>query len=250
MKPPSALFWKALIQRVHLWTGLVLGVQVLLWMASGVVMSWLPLSLVRGETNAYVVNAQPLDPMTYASPGGVIAQTEGATSVELKRLLDRVVYVAEGERGAALYDASSGERLSPLGEGFARRIARQDFIGDGEIVRASLISFPPQEYRSETPVWRVDFDDRLHTRIYVSPSTGAVKARRNDAWRFYDFFWMLHIMDYGERENFNNWFIRIAAAAGFVFALSGMMIVVLRLRRGRYGNDLLWVTSRRGKKRK
>ena len=38
---------------------------------------------------------------------------------------------------------------------------------------------------------------------YISATTGSVLERRNDTWRWWDFFWMLHIMDYDERENVN-----------------------------------------------
>ncbi|PQA85624.1 PepSY domain-containing protein [Hyphococcus luteus] len=242
---------KTWIQRIHLWAGLVFGVQVLLWMASGVVMSWFPIELVRGETSAYTAPLRPLAAETYASPGGVIAQVDGATSVELTRFLGRPVYVTRGpgEAATAIFDASSGDRLTPLSEKDARRVARRDYVGEGEIDRAALVSFPPQEYRGETPVWRIDFDDKRHTRLYISPDTGEVRARRNDIWRLYDFFWMLHIMDYEDRKDFNNPLIMTASAAGLVFALSGIVIVILRLMRGRYGNDLKLLAGRRpGKK--
>lgn len=240
---------KTIVQRVHLWAGLVLGLQVLLWMASGVVMSWLPIELVRGETTAYTAPARPLGAETYASPGGVIAQAEGATSVELTRFLGRTVYVTRGPGAAtAIFDASDGKKLTPLKEGVIRQIARQDYVGEGEIARAALVSFPPQEYRGERPVWRVDFDDRRNTRLYISPDSGDVRARRNDLWRLYDFFWMLHIMDYEEREDFNNPLVMTASAAGLIFALSGIVIVIMRLARGRYGNDLMLFAGRRPRK--
>ncbi len=242
---------KPLVQRIHLWAGLILGVQVLLWMASGVVMSWFPIELVRGENAAFISPPIELEAQAYASPGGIIAQAPGATSVELKRFLGRTVYLASNAGGAmAMFDASTGERLTPLKEGDARRIAKQDFVGDGKIISARLINFPPQEYRRETPVWRVDFDDKRNTRLYISPASGDVRARRNDVWRLYDFFWMLHIMDYEERENFNNPLVMTAAAAGFVFALSGLIIVVMRLTRGRYNHDVMLLAGTRSRKRK
>lgn len=240
---------RALVQRIHLWAGLILGVQVLLWMASGLVMSMFPIDLVHGETSAYSAPLQPLETETYASPGGIIAQADGATSVELKRFLGRPVYVTRGPGGsAAIFDASSGEKLTPLSEGYVRRIAKQDYVGEGEIARAALVSFPPHEYRGETPVWRVDIDDKLHTRLYISPDSGEVRARRNEIWRLYDFFWMLHIMDYKDRENFNNPLVITAAATGLVFALSGLVIVILRLKRGRYGNDLMLLSRKEPRK--
>jgi uncharacterized iron-regulated membrane protein len=232
--------FKTLVQRIHLWAGLILGIQVLLWMASGVVMSWFPIELVRGENRAFISPAIELDAQTYASPGGIIAQAPGATSVELTRFLGRPVYVAKSDGDAiAMFDASSGEMLTPLKEADARRIAKQDFVGDGEIVQVRLLNYPPQEYRRETPVWRVEFDDKHHTRIYISPASGEVRARRNDIWRLYDFFWMLHLMDYKEREDFNNPLVMTAAAVGLVFALSGIIIVVMRLTRGRYKHDVM-----------
>lgn len=63
-------------------------------------------------------------------------------------------------------------------------------------------------------------------------------ARRNRIWRLYDFFWMLHIMDYDERENFNNPLIRAFAATGLLFALSGLFLVAQRVTGGRYKDDL------------
>ncbi|MEO1136617.1 MAG: PepSY domain-containing protein, partial [Pseudomonadota bacterium] len=196
--------FKALVQRIHLWAGLILGVQILLWMASGVIMSWFPIELVRGEQAAFSAPETPLQAETYASPGGIIVQADTATSLELRRFLGRPVYVTRGEGAEAIFDAATGEKLTPLSEARARRVARQDYVGEGKIVSASLVSFPPGEYRGPTPVWRVDMDDRRNTRLYISPTSGEVLARRNDIWRLYDFFWMLHIMDYGEREDFNN----------------------------------------------
>ena len=147
--------------------------------------------------------------------------------------------MTRGEGAAeGIFDASTGARISPLSEQLARKVAEMDYLGDGEIVRAALMSFPPQEYRGPTPVWRLDYNDRFNTRIYVSPSSGEVRARRNDIWRLYDFFWMLHIMDYEDRENFNNPLLITASITGFIFALSGIIIVVFRLSRGRYLNDL------------
>lgn len=241
--------FKALVQRIHLWAGLILGVQLVLWMASGVIMSWFPIELVRGEQSAFSAPEQPLLPVTYASPGGIIVQAEGATSLELKRFLGQAVYVTRGEGAEAVFDAATGEKLTPLSENHARRVARQDYVGEGKIVSATLVSFPPNEYRGPTPVWRIDMDDRLNTRLYISPTSGAVVARRNDVWRLYDFFWMLHIMDYGEREDFNNPLLMTASAAGLLFAVSGIIIVVFRLSHGRYGNDLMLFTGRSPKRK-
>ena len=56
-------------------------------------------------------------------------------------------------------------------------------------------------------------------------------ARRNDDWRFFDFFWMLHIMDYQERENFNNPLLITASMFALFTVLAGLLLLVLRLQR-------------------
>jgi uncharacterized iron-regulated membrane protein len=222
------------MRAAHNWLGLLLAAQVLLWMLSGAVMSLFHIDLVRGRTNA--LNAFPVElgAFGYANIGGVVAQTPGATEVTLTHFMNKQVYRVTGIAGAALYDAQTAERLSPLNEDLARAVARQDFVGTGDIVRAALLESAPHECGCEAPVWRIDFSDRLDTRIYVSPATGEIEARRNNVWRIYDFFWMLHIMDYKGREDFNNPLVQTFAVSGTLFALSGIWLVAMRLVGGKY----------------
>ncbi len=230
---------KRAIQTTHRWLGLILAAQVLIWMTSGVIMSWFPIEHVRGETAASIEAPVELAAKTYFPPGGVIADIDHATDVRLKTWQGRPVYVVTGVNGRALFDADSGEKLSPLNEALARKVAEYDFRGEGELERLTLMNNPPAEYRGPRPVWRAEFSDRDETRLYISPETGEVLARRNRIWRLYDFFWMLHIMDYEDRENFNNPLIRAFAVTGFLFALSGLFLVVTRVTGGRYKADIV-----------
>lgn len=226
------------IHVAHRWLGLLLAAQVLLWMTSGAIMSWFPIEQVRGETAASIAAPLALRPAHYFPPGGVIADNPGATDIRLKSWLGRPVYAVMGAGGGALFDAETGEKLTPLGQELAKKVADSDFRGEGELKRLVLMNNPPKEYRGPTPVWRADFTDADETRLYISPQTGEVVARRNRIWRLYDFFWMLHIMDCEERENFNNPLIRGFAVTGFLFALSGLYLVVTRVTGGRYKADL------------
>lgn len=238
---------KQTIQVAHRWFGLLLGFQVVLWMASGVIMSWFHIDLVRGEVNSTIPFTPELEARSYASPGGAIAQMEGVEELRLKRFLGKAVYEVKALNGVALFSADTGARISPISESDAREVATSDYSGDDEIIAVERLSNPPNEYRGSSPVWRVSFDDRLQTRLYISQDTGEVTARRNKVWRLYDFFWMLHIMDYGERENFNNPLIRTASATGLVFAISGLYLLIIRFKSGRFGQDLKRIT--RPKKR-
>lgn len=222
----------------HRWLGLLLAVQVVLWMSSGVIMSWFPIERVRGETAAAIEAPVQLNATRFFPPGGVIAELQGVTDVRLRTWLGKPVYVVTGANGRALFDADTGARMSPLPEALARKAAEADFRGEGDLGRMTLMNNPPPEFRGKTPVWRAEFTDADKTRLYISPETGEVLARRNRIWRLYDFFWMLHIMDYDERENFNNPLIRVFAATGLLFALSGLFLVAQRLLNGRFKDDL------------
>lgn len=227
--------FRRLIELIHLWLGLILGAQVVLWMASGVIMTFFDLPLVRGELNAAVKIPIEFEARNYSSPGGVIAQTPGANELKLKHFLGRPAWEARGADGVALFDAQTGEKLSPLSEDLARAVAREDFVGDGKVETVELLADPPIEFRRPGPVWRVSLTDKLETRLYISPDTGEVVARRNKIWRLYDFFWMLHTMDYKGRDDFNNPLVKTASATALLFSLSGVVLLWTSFRRGRFG---------------
>lgn len=229
---------RQLIQSLHRWLGLALGVQVVIWTMSGVVMSLLPIEHVRGENMIAYDAPMELRVQNYFPPAGVLTEVDGAREATLKFWLGREVYVVTGASGKTMFDADTGERISPISEEDARRAAIADFAGEDAIERAILLNQAPQEAgKRRGPLWRVEFSDRDKTRLYISPDTGEVVARRNRIWRFYDFFWMLHIMDYKERDNFNNPLIRVFALTGLMFALSGLTLVVFRIQNGRYVED-------------
>lgn len=228
----------AILLVIHRWAGLILAVQVTLWMASGVVMSLLPLDYVRGERMKTYAAPAELDIQNYFPVGGVIADFGGASEATLKTWQGRAVYLVRSDQGAAMYDADSGERITPISEEEARRAALADFAGVDQIKRALYMNAPPHESGRSTPLWQITFDDKDETRIYVSPDTGDVVARRNRVWRFYDFFWMLHIMDYKERDNFNNPLLQIFSVTGMLFAVTGIALIITSMLRGRYSADV------------
>ncbi len=80
------------------------------------------------------------------------------------------------------------------------------------------------------PVWRVDFSTPESLRLYVDPWTAEIVARRTARWRLFDFLWMLHIMDFSERDDFNTPLLQVAAALGLIVALSGVIFWAITAR--------------------
>lgn len=222
-------FWS---RRLHKWLGLLVGIQALLWMASGVYMAVVSIDIIHGEHLAHMERPALAVKGIAVPPQQLAAQFPGMTGFQLKHLLDMEVYEVRYAGGVGLVDAASGRRLDPLGEALARALALQAYQGEGKPGTVQLLQQLPREVAGKNgPLWRVDFDDPNASTLYVSPYTGAVVAQRHSLWRAYDFLWMLHIMDYDSREDINNTLLRTVAIAGTLFASSGLWLLWFTVRR-------------------
>jgi len=211
---------------LHKWAALIIGLQVLAWVAGGVVMSAIPIEQVRGEHNRaeQVLDLNLVGVMTPSEAAAIADVTP--TTVELRTWLGQTVYEFGREAGASLIvDAVSGEVLSPINEQAAIAVARSDYDGEPEIASVIFFTEATWESRRPEPSWRVNFADGEGTRLYVSAATGEVIARRNDTWRVYDFFWMLHIMDYGDRSHFNHPLLILSSLLALGMSLFGFILL-------------------------
>lgn len=223
------------LRQVHRILGLVVGLQVLFWVAGGLFMSAFPIETVRGEHRMRATIAEPLaaDPALLA-PARILATYPGTTELSLRRWLGQPVYVTHGGGRSQLIDARSGTPLSPISAEQAEALARRDYAGDAGIAHIELIREGRTEIRGRPlPLWQVRFDDSLATSVYISADTGQIVARRNHIWRAFDVVWMLHIMDYRERDNFNNPLLIAFAATTLAFVLSGLGMLWFSWRRDR-----------------
>lgn len=227
---PASVKRRRLLRQLHRWLGLLVAIQLLFWVSGGLVMSALRLQAVRGEDVASPLVPAALDVGADLLPIGEVLKLPVAgavTSVTLTTWRDLAVYRIETQNGTELVDATSGRRLSPLTRAAAEAVARADYRGPGRLAGIDWVDTPALEYRGrELPLWRARFDDARNTTLYVSAQSGAVVARRNDLWRVFDFFWMLHVMDYREREDFNHPLLVGTAATAMLFVLSGLAMLV------------------------
>lgn len=225
-----------LLRPLHKWLGLLIGLQILLWFSGGLVMSALPLEQVRGEDRAQ--SPMPAALVLPSLSPQALVQRQGLSQlhqITLRSLMSRPVYEVHSAAGTRLYDGQDGTLLPPIDEALARRIAAQDYVGSAAIATASLLTRETgTEYREKPlPAWRIQFDDERATTLYIAADTGAITARRNSLWRVFDFFWMLHVMDYQTRDDFNHPLLIGAAALALLMALSGLWLLTLLLWRQR-----------------
>ena len=219
--------------RVHKWIALIIGIQILLWISGGLVMSVIPIEQVRGEhkvTPRQELTASPPSLISLEAASEVSGLSD-ITGARLDWLLDTPVWHLTGTEATSIVNAETGDLISPIGETIVREIADADYSGDAELVELTLLETSPSEYRRPAPVWRAKFNDLDRTTLYIDPKTAAVTARRSSTWRFYDFFWKLHVMDYDDGADFNHPLIITAAAVAILVAISGLILLIIKMRR-------------------
>ena len=234
------------IVRVHKWIALIVGLQIVLWIAGGLVMSAIPIEIVRGEHKIEehrVVLLNTGNLLSIASAAEKIG-SNAIKSAELGEMLGKPVWrIVDENSETVIVDAQTGEILSPLSDTLARQVAEHDYNGEAASISVEQLKLPPSEYNKPGPVWRVAFDDRDKTTIYVDPSLGEVTARRSQTWRFFDFFWKLHVMDYDDGSDFNHPLLITAAGMAVFVAMSGFILLIIKMRR----SLIVWLSSRKGR---
>jgi Na(+)-translocating NADH:ubiquinone oxidoreductase F subunit len=223
-------------RRLHKWIGLAIGIQVAIWMLSGLMMGLLDHDRVQGHHTRAEQRDVPLSARAHAllEPGDVLDRMPRESvvhGIHLMSFLNRPVYRIASDTKVLLLDSLSGQRIEITAD-VARRVARTEYSGRAAIRSVAAVQAPSMEVRRhEGAVWRVDFDDVDDTSLYVSANDGSILERRNDTWRLFDVFWMLHIMDYKQREDFNNALVILASLVAAWFSVSGLILFFDSFRR-------------------
>lgn len=209
----------------HIWLGWLVGVPIVMWLATGLLMVAFPIEQVRG--NHLRAKAEPV-PLVL--PGSILAAPDSG-------LKDMHVTMQEGRPVAILttltgetrrVDFVTGASIAPLDAAAARALVAQRIIGGDTAERVTL--FPsdrtPFDFRQPLAVWQVALADG--TNVYVGRDTGEIEAVRTRWWRAFDFAWGLHIMDLSGREDTSHPVLIIFAAISLVGALIGFVLMFRR----------------------
>ena len=229
--------------QLHKWIALVVGLQVLFWVGGGLVMTAIPIETVRSEHRAAELKPDPLE--LGGLPGlAEIARRARVAPVqaELHTTPRGPAWTLKPAAGEPLIvSAVTGRPFGPMSAAEASVFAKRAYKGEAGVSGAVLLLEAPQETGRTGPLWRVDFADREKTTFYLSPATGDVVTRRSGVWRFYDFFWRLHIMDWKNGENFNHPLIIVTTVLTLSIVITGIILLWIRLARDLKG----WRASRR-----
>jgi hypothetical protein len=211
-----------ILAKWHVWLGRLVGVPIVMWLATGLLMVSRPIEEVHGEHLRRAAPAQPL-----AIPGSAIAAPEASLREMRVTMQDgRAVAILTTLDGAvSRVDFATGAPLPPLDAAAARALVARRIVGGDKVERVTLFSADkaPLDFRRPLAAWRVALADG--TNVYVGRDTGEIEAVRTRWWRAFDFAWGLHIMDISEREDSSHPILILFAALSLVGALMGLVLM-------------------------
>lgn len=216
---------------LHKWLALIIGIQIFIWIATGLFFTIFPIEQIRSEDRVREITPIELQVADAATFGSVVSASPHPTRVTLESRPEGPMIVAEyPDRSSALFDAHTGARLSPLNADAALQVARLRINTSASVRSSTLITTESTEYRGALPAWRIEFSEPSKLAVYVSANTGLVTARRSELWRVYDTLWALHIMDWRDHENFNHWPIILVSALALLSTIAGIALIPYRFK--------------------
>ena len=222
------------LRRYHIWLGWIIGVPMLFWTLSGVVMVWKPIEEVRGTE--LLADPAPFELTTVP----VVPRVEGrglkSLTIEPRAAGPRwVLHFADG--GSRLADPASGRLLPSYSAADAVREVMTRYTGKAKVVSATRTdpAKPPLDLRRDIAAWQVAMSDGTH--FYIDAASGEIVARRTRFWRFYDWMWGLHIMDLQTREDTHNPWILGFGIATLMTTFLALILLPMTTRTRRKGKD-------------
>jgi hypothetical protein len=220
--------WMRRFARWHIWLGWLVGVPMVMWLLSGLLMVITPIEEVRGNHLRIEVEEPTLPPDTDIAvtlpedPARPVRSV--TTAMERGKVVTTITYADDSTER---YDAA-GKALAPITDVEARMIVREQIKGGDRI--ASVTGFDadavPFDFRRPVDVWQVTLEDE--TRIYVNRQSGAIEAVRTRWWRFFDFLFGLHVMDLETREPGPNPWILVFSTLAVLGATLGCILMFRR----------------------
>ena len=206
-----------MIRLFHKYLSLVISIQLLLWTISGIYFAFNKIELVRGEQ--YLIE-QKVSKLNLKE----VESSFSGKNVNFVRRLDEWIIKVETDSGFSYTDLQ-GQNLDELNSEEVREVVRQSTNLKPLMVQRIDKPEIRAEFRGRNlPIFKVATSTTDNINVYVDAFTGEVTAIRSDSWRIWDFLWGAHIIDYSERENINNFLIKILSILALLSSLSGIVL--------------------------
>jgi hypothetical protein len=208
----------------HVWLGWLIGIPLVIWTVSGLVMVARPIEEVRGTDLR--AELAPIRSGSFIAPAIPPAGLESLT-LRQTPLGPRWIVVGADEKKVAA-DPRTGLPLPALTrvQAEAAALAYRKDPDEVASVRYTPSNRPPFDLRQPRPAWGVEFSDG--SRFYIDADTGELLAVRTDFWRFFDFMWGLHILDPQTREDTHHPILVAFSVLAAIGAVLGCVLMGVR----------------------
>ena len=210
------------IRKTHRYLGLFLGIQFLFWTISGLYFSWTDIDDIHGD-HFKNLEYQPKAFNDLISPSELNV-SEGVNTIELRDINNSPYYWINKEQ---LYNAIDGSLKTNITKEEALYIAKLNMKTGLEVESIELINETGKhhEYRGRPlPAYEISYKTDENLKAYVAINNGAFQTVRHRDWRWFDFLWMTHTMDYEGRDDFNTIVLRVFSLLGLITVLSGFLL--------------------------
>ncbi|MDP5045467.1 MAG: PepSY domain-containing protein [Leeuwenhoekiella sp.] len=208
-------------RKTHRYLGLLIGIQFIFWTVSGLYFSWTDLDEIHGDH--FKQDQQPIAFQDLVSPSA-IDSTLKIETLALREINGEPYYWINHY---LLYNAKTGALKDGISEDEALKIASARMLPELKVSGIEKIDQVDKhhEYREKLlPAYVISYAGDEAVKAYVSVADGTFQTVRHRDWRWFDFLWMTHTMDYEGRDDINNWLLRAFSILGLVTVLSGFIL--------------------------
>ena len=210
------------IRKTHRYLGIFLGLQFILWTSSGLYFSWTDIDEIHGDQ----FKNENFEPQLF---NDLISLNELKPAIKVGiielRDIDDTPYYWINEK--ALYNAKTGALKTNISENEALAVAKKNMSTEMIVANIALITETDShhEYREKLlPAYVITYENPEAVKAYVSKIDGAFQTVRHRSWRWFDFLWMTHTMDYEGRDDFNTIILRAFSILGLITVFSGFLL--------------------------
>lgn len=230
---------KQLIRKAHRWLGLLFSLTILMSAGSGVIHNVMtrtqaPPPSARPSGNGLDVSQIKLSVSDAAIKLPDAAQ--GIAAVNVRSIGGQPWYqIYTKTNRAAQYVSALDGRVDPAqDEAYAAEIATT-FLGGASVKRTDFLTAFNSEYINIfrlLPVYRFDTEDALHTRVYVSTTTGSVTRHTDDQrqWEA-NVFTNFHKLGFIPNKDLRDLVLTLLTAATCVVSLLGVALFFMTSRK-------------------
>ena len=218
-------------RRIHRFLGVFIGIQFFFWTLSGLYFSWTDIDEIHGdhfhsEHMMHETAGELIEP-------GKLDSTLEISSLELSFVNHQPYYWVNSK---LLYNAQTGELKPEISEEEAKEIAQIYIKGNLGIKSVEYLTETGShhEFRGRPlPAWAVHYDHPENLVAYIDAKSGNFERVRHRSWRWFDFLWMFHTMDYAGRDDFNNLLLRAFSLFGLATITSGFTLFFMTMKKKR-----------------